>query len=156
MKPNSLVLRLSKETGLRVGDCLNIEQAKFRQDMTIKESKTGKKKKIHIPAKLYRELKSYMVTDGGGKKYLFPHRTDDMKHRSRQAVWCDIKRACKALRCRENITPHSMRKMYAVSLYENGYSLQEIKKKLNHDNEAVTILYVMSELLQNNRRKKKK
>lgn len=150
MLPNRLVLNLSKDTGLRIDDCLSIESAKFRQKMTITEKKTGKKKKIYINSKLFRELQQYKNTVVCGKKFLFPHRTDEKKHRTRQAVWYDIKRACRALRCTENITPHSMRKMYAVSLFQKGYSIQEIKEKLNHDSEAVTILYIMSELIRKN------
>lgn len=147
LEPNRLALKLSYSTGLRISDVLSIEQKNFNQNMTVKESKTGKRKRIRIPNELYKELEKYRFCSAGGKKFLFPHRLDDTKHRSRQAVWKDIKRAGKAIRCRENITPHSLRKMYAVSLLEKGYSISEIQEKLNHSNSACTMYYVFSELL---------
>lgn len=150
MPENALILRLSYETGLRIGDCLKIKKDDFRQNMTIKEQKTGKKKKIRISNKLFRELTAHAV-NSAGSLFLFPNRLDKNKSKTRQAVWYDIKRASKALRCRENLCPHSMRKMYAVKLLEKGYSLHEIQKKLNHDSEAVTIIYIMSELLKKNK-----
>ena len=151
LEPNRLILRLSYATGLRISDILSIEQKNFKQDMTVKEQKTGKSKRIHIPIKLFREIERYRFSSVGGKKYLFPHRLDENKHRTRQVVWWDIKRAGKAIRCRENITPHSLRKMYAVSLLNKGYGLTEIQEKLNHSNTACTMYYVFSELL--NRKK---
>ena len=148
LEPNRLAINLSYATGLRISDILSIEQKNFKQNMTVTESKTGKKKRIRIPNELYKELERYRFNSAGGKKFLFPHRLDNNKHRTRQTVWWDIKRAGKAIRCRENITPHSLRKMYAVSLLERGYSISEIQEKLNHSSMACTMYYVFSEILE--------
>lgn len=147
---NALVMELAYTTGLRLGDCLKIKRADFRQNMTIIEEKTKKKKKIHINKALFVKLSAY--ADNSSKSaFIFPHRFDEKKHRTRQAVWYDVRRAAKALRCREHISPHSARKMYAVMLLHKGYSISQIKQKLNHDNEAVTIIYIMSELMKKNK-----
>lgn len=83
-----------------------------------------------------------------GEIYLFPNRNDYRKHRTRQAVWKDIKRAKKALRIKENIAPHSARKTYAVRLMKKyNNDITKVQRELNHSTPEVTMIYALSELL---------
>lgn len=140
MPANALVVETMLQTGLRVSNVLALTSAQLRkgQRFTVSESKTGKGKRIRIGNKLY-----FRLLEQSGKKWVFSSARDPNKHRTRQAVWADVKRASKALRMRENVAPHSARKSYACGEYERTGSLQAVKSKLNHSNIETTVLYLL-------------
>ena len=141
---NRLVCKVALETGLRIGDVLALRSADLKKgSFTITEQKTGKKRKIKLRDSLKKELQAQC-----GTVYIFPHRTDPQKHRTRQAVFNDLKRACKAFRLKGvNVAPHTMRKAYAVDLYRKTGDLKRVKNALNHSNDLVVILYAMADEL---------
>lgn len=143
MPENALVVETMLQTGLRVSDVLNLRSDTLRryQRFTVTESKTGKPKRIRIGNRLYSRL-----LQCSGKFWVFPSPRDPRKHRTRQAVWADVKRASKALRMRENVAPHSARKSYACGEYARSGSLLDVKRKLNHSNIETTVLYLLSGL----------
>lgn len=145
MRPNRLALEVSLVTGLRINDVLSLPSERLAQRMTIREQKTGKNKRIYIPIKLLEQL--YMIK---GKYWVFEGRLDPKKHRTRQAVWKDLKRAAKLFRIPDKslqISPHSARKIYAVTQYQTSGSLAKVQKLLQHEDEAVTMLYAMADVL---------
>lgn len=152
---NALVCELSLATGLRIGDCLSLTKEQIeRQRFTIREQKTGKPKRIYIP----HELQKKILQQCPGCKYAFPSRHEKYHYtrpRTRQAVYMDIKRVCKAFKYQFKditATPHSMRKTYAVREFAalDG-DLEKLRKKFNHDSVAVTMIYALADHL----RKKK-
>lgn len=139
---NRLVVELMLTTGLRISDALGITAAQYRhgQRITIHEQKTGKTRRIYIPKGLYSRLAAEC-----GDVWLFPGRHAD-KHRTRQAVWKDVKRAAHALRISVNLAPHSARKIYAVDLYhERGFNAA--MHALNHNDQSTTMIYILSDLM---------
>lgn len=144
MPQNRLALEVSLSTGLRLGDVLNIKTCQLKQRMSVVESKTGKRKTVRLSNELLDEL-----LRRSGNIYAFEHRTDPRKHRTRQAVWKDLKRASKLFRLPSalNVAPHSMRKIYAVGKFKRTCNIKDVQALLNHSNEAVTWLYVNAELL---------
>lgn len=140
MPENALVIETMLQTGLRVSDVLNLRTATLRkgQRFTVTESKTGKGKRVRIGNALYLRLLAQC-----GKIYVFPSTRTELKHRTRQAVWADVKRAAKALRMRVNVAPHSARKSYAVGEYQRTHDIEAVKRKLNHSNIETTILYLL-------------
>ena len=62
-------------------------------------------------------------------------------------MFIDLKKTAKRFKIKINLSPHSLRKNYAVFLKEKGYSLAEIQKALNHDNILTTMLYALSDEL---------
>ena len=151
---NRLVCEVMLKTGLRVGDVLELKCEKVKERMSVTERKTGKRKRIYLGADLARRLKC-----GRSAGWCFPNARDPAKHRTRQAVWKDIKRAARLLRYRENVTPHTCRKVYAVEYYAR-HGLSATKDALNHDREEVTLLYALSDVIRDDkhrqRRKSKK
>ena len=141
MPANALVCELCLETGLRVDDALDLRTKELAQTMTLTEQKTHKKKRVKISADLLRRLQAQ-----AGKYYVFPHRDDERKHRTRQAVFADLKRAGKCFRLSVNISPHSIRKIYAAELMKKTGDIEKVKKALNHDNEVVTMIYAFSDI----------
>ena len=141
MPQNRLIIELCVATGLRVGDVLRMPSG-IKQRGTIRETKTGKSRSYYIPKELYER-----VTAQQGKYYLFPGARNEQQHKTRQAVWYDIKRAQRLFRMPENIGTHSARKIYAVSIFNKSGDLQRVKEKLNHDSEYVTMIYAMADIL---------
>lgn len=140
---NRLAITVSLLTGLRIGDVLNMRSRDLLKDrFTITEEKTLKRRTIRMPVKLRDELQGI-----AGKIYVFENRLSARKHRTRQAVYKDIKRAAKAFRIKSNISCHTARKIYAVSEYKKDFSVARVKKLLNHSNEAVTMIYAIADEL---------
>lgn len=137
--PNRLVMRTALTTGLRVGDVLALTPDRLKPHFWVTEQKTGKKRQVGLPEPLLSDLKKY-----AGKTWVFPGR-DPRKHRTRQAVWKDVKRAAKAFRIPQNIGPHSARKVYAVDLMKKYGDIEKVKRALNHGSETVTLIYALAD-----------
>lgn len=150
MPANALVCEVCLATGLRVDDVLDIRTKELARTMTVCEQKTHKKKRVTLTADLYERLR-----EQAGKYYVFPNRDDERKHRTRQAVFADLKRAGKCFRLPVVLSPHSLRKTYAVELYHKTGDLDKVKKALNHDNEVVTMIYAFSDIYTAEKLKKK-
>ena len=146
---NALACEVALETGLRINDILSLKSETLLNGpkFEIKEQKTGKRRNVRLPSSLFSRLRAF-----AGSQFVFEHRTNPDKHRTRQAVWKDIKRAGKAFRVKPNLTPHSLRKIFAVELLKKGTELSRIQKIFNHENEAVTAIYALADKI---RRKRK-
>lgn len=140
MPANALALRVALHTGLRIGDVLRLKPEQLKTRFWITEQKTGKKRQIGLPEKLLVELR-----ETAGEYWVFPGR-DPEKHRTRQAVWKDMKRAAKAFRLPVNVGTHSARKFYAVELMRKYGDIDRVRRALNHDSETVTLLYAMADI----------
>lgn len=140
---NREVLRISLDYGLRVGDVLRLPTFAIHEGIwSFKEEKTGKRRRVRLSPTHREVCRSF-----AGKIWVFEHRTDYMRHRTRQAVYKDITRVAKFYKM-PHISPHSFRKAYAVELFrENGSDLQKVQKMLNHSDPAVTALYAMADIL---------
>lgn len=146
MPSNRLACQLALHTGLRINDVLSIRTEQLRPRLTVREHKTGKGKRITIPKQLLASIR-----EQAGETWAFPGR-DPAKHRTRQAVWSDIKRAQRALRLPDNIGPHSLRKTYAVRKFASSGDLAAVQQALNHSDIAVTMLYAMADHLTKQRK----
>lgn len=145
---NRLACKVSMFTGLRINDVLSIPARKWqKQRFSIREEKTGKVHRVRLPNAIYREGIAI-----AGQHYVFEHRTNGRKHRTRQAVFKDLKRACNLLRIEKNVTPHSFRKVFAVSYYEQTRDIKKVQKLLNHTSEAVTLIYAMADQVKRRKR----
>jgi integrase len=144
MPANRLACEVSLHTGLRISDVLALktDQVERSSRFWVKEQKTGKSKLVGIPADLRRRLLRQ-----AGEVYVFPSRTDPGRHRTRQAVWADIKRAEWAFRIPQNIGAHSMRKDYAVELMRKYGDIEKVRRALNHSSVEVTRLYALADTL---------
>lgn len=151
MPANARACRVSLATGLRIGDVLRLKPEQIaKQRFTIREQKTGKSRRVYLPKALWLELQRE-----SGSEWVFAGR-NPTKHRSRQAVWADINRARKFFRIGANIAPHSMRKIAAVRMFQRTGDLSKVKEFLNHDSDAVTLIYALADALASKKKKKKK
>lgn len=149
---NRLACEISLATGLRINDVLALKTEKVKkQRFTIREEKTGKTRTIRLPSDLYKRALNCC-----GQHYVFEGRLNGRTHRTRQAVFKDLKKASRNFSLKINLAPHSLRKVYAVEEYLKSGSLKKVQKLLNHDNEAVTLLYAMADELTKRKNFKKK
>lgn len=141
--PNMLVCEVCLATGLRVGDVLALKSAYLhRERFTIKEEKTGKSRLVYLP----KDLRARLLNQAG-RVWVFEGRLDPKKHRTRQAVFKDLRRAAKAFRITAHVSPHSLRKVYAVEYFKRSGSLEKTRRLLNHSSEAVTMIYAMADCI---------
>lgn len=146
---NALVMRVCLHTGLRLSDVLALKVSQIGNRFWVTESKTGKRRMVGLPSELVESLR----TAAGGSAWCFPHKTQKTRHRTRQAVWSDVKRAAWAFRLPQNVAPHSARKMYAVGLMEKYGDIVRVQKALQHDRDSTTLLYAMADKLLEAKRK---
>lgn len=138
---NAVVVTLCLETGLRVGDAVALPLAALEGDtLTYTAAKTGKGGSVKLHPDTAAKLKAC-----SGAGWIFPSRTSKSGHRTRQAVWHDVKKAAAAAGVSGNIAPHSARKTFAVeTLHQSG--LGATKKALQHSSTFTTLLYALSDL----------
>lgn len=146
---NRLVMRLCLHTGLRIGDALALKTEQLKRRFWIREQKTNKPRIVGIPEPLLSDLKAH-----AGKIWVFESRLDPAKHRTRQAVWADVKRAAKLFRLPQNVGPHSARKVYAVELMRKYGDLERVRRALNHGSVIVTQIYALADMLLEQKAKK--
>lgn len=152
-----LPLQLSLETGLRIGDVLSLRADQLTADQHIQyvASKTGKAGIAAISKDLFlriiaqkwgkNALKSnYFLLFRPDQGYLFPGR-GKTGHLTRQAAWARMKRAAaRAGIDATGISPHSLRKCFAVALRHSD-GIAAVKAALQHDNEIVTHIYAYAD-----------
>lgn len=142
-RSNALAMETVLQTGLRIDDVLSIRTDNITgRTLCITEMKTGKTARKVLSAKLCKDLKNNAV-DG----WCFPSRCGALaQHRTRQAVYTDLRKCAEVLGVQAHLSPHSGRKTYAVDMYRTK-GFKAVKEALNHDNEAVTMLYALSDKL---------
>ena len=139
---NALVMRVILHTGMRVSDVLELRTEQIKASGWYTERKTGKRRRYGLP----KQLRTQILAQAG-PVWAFPGRVQPSKHRTRQAVWRDVKRAQRAFRLPCNVGTHSARKIYAVDLMAKYGSIEAVRRNLNHSSSAVTALYAMADLL---------
>lgn len=162
MPGNSLVVRVELHTGLRVSDVLRLTFP-LRHQCWVTEGKTGKRRHIGLPQQLIdaiaadaaqyipQHMRRYIWEEpprGVTPLWAFPSPRNWRAHRTRQAVWKDIKRAARACRLPQNVGTHSARKVYAVgALRRSGGDLEAVQRALNHSDSSITLIYAMADKL---------
>ena len=138
---NALAMRVSLETGLRIGDVLSLTPDNINEgQITAIAEKTNKPYKKKISSDLEQRLLQI-----SGREWVFEGR-DPRKHRTRATVWKDVKQASQKLGLEINLGCHSARKAYAVELFKSQ-GITAVQRELQHDNTETTMLYAFAHLL---------
>ena len=141
MPQNRLIARVCLHTGLRVGDVVALRTRDIGQQFMVTEAKTNKRRRVGLTEDLIRDIRAQ-----AGPEWAFPGRVPG-GHKSRQAVWADVKRAARAFRLPQNVGPHSLRKVYAVDLLERYGDIGRVQRALNHSSIETTLIYAMADKL---------
>lgn len=150
MPQNQLIVRVMLHTGMRLSDVLRMPSEGLSSSGWYTEGKTGKKRRYGLPRALLEAIQKQ-----AGPEWAFPGRKPGT-HKTRQAVWADIKRASKAFRLKQNVGAHSMRKVYAVHLMEKYGDLERVRRNLNHSSTSITAIYAMADMLLERKQQGKK
>ena len=132
-----LILRFACHTGLRISDVLRVKTSDLCRRFVVLESKTKKRQTVTIGKKFLSELLRQ-----AGTTYVFESPRIAGQPRSRQNVWQHVKKASMGMKV-ANCAPHSFRKRFAEKLYERHWAIQDIQKRMNHDNIATTLMYLL-------------
>ena len=143
MPQNALIVRVMLHNGLRIGDAVALRVDQIRPQAWITEQKTGKRRRCGFPAALRAAILAQTVP---GNPWAFPGRKPGT-HKTRQAVWNDLKRAAWALRVPANVGTHSARKVFAVELYEKTGDLAAVQRNLDHEYVSTTLIYALADEL---------
>jgi integrase len=148
-KRDYLLFTMGINVGLRAGDLLSLkindvlENGKVKENVTILEGKTDKKRTFEInksakeAIELYiSTLKNYSIDD-----YLFSSRkgNDSLTVESAHKI---IKTLMRDLKIKGNFGTHTLRKTFAYHAYNNGTPVEVLQKLLNHSSSAVTLRYI--------------
>lgn len=146
---DAILFRLGLNTILRVSDLLQLKVSdfytlggKFRTHVTLKESKTGKVKKIklnRVSRKIIpNHIQHYHLS---GDDFLFFSTQNPDKPIDRHQAWRLLKKA--AVYCGlDNFGTHSMRKTLAYHVYKQTNDIALTMKLLNHRSPDVTLKYI--------------
>lgn len=138
---NALAMETALDTGLRISDVLALRTDQMgSQCVRVRESKTGKMRRVYLRRPLWGRLRA-----AAGAVYVFEGRDSPSKHRTRQAVYKDVRRAARAMRV-QHVGCHTARKVYAVDVYRRR-GLAAAQAALGHDRPETTLIYLASELL---------
>ena len=145
IKPNkeiALILTVTGNCGLRIGDCLQLSMGSFIKEgeyykYNIKEDKTGKKRTFIIPTEIYNLLDSWSRSlNLALKDKLFRYTERNIQKKLKQIreyLGEDYK----------DVSTHSFRKCAAMRIYVNsGNNIELTRKYLNHSSIAVTQKYL--------------
>lgn len=140
---NRLACEMSWRYGMRIGDVLATKTKDVQKGRwTYKEEKTGKSRRVTLSESFQSRLLAVC-----GRIYVFEHRSDYKRHRVRQTVYKDIRRAAEIFRFGDGVSPHSLRKCYAVErLHECDGDIKRVQRLLNHSSEAVTMIYALADI----------
>ena len=134
------ILTIECSTGLRLSDILAMKLSDFYLTdsgyrLKIREQKTGKERNVPIPLELHHYISEYAIAKGR-------RRDEKIFKLTPRAVTKYIKKVADYLGL-ENVSAHSWRKLYALSVYEKtGNDIVAVQQALLHSSLAVTQRYL--------------
>jgi integrase len=160
-----LLFTLGINAGLRISDILKLKwgdllyrNEKVKEEVIVKEKKTGKTKKFPLNDSVVESIRLYMekIKMPGFEEYIFPSRKKNVGVRpiSRIAAWQMINKYCKNAGIKENVGTHTLRKTFGYHQYKNGTDIAMLQKMLNHSSPKITLRYIGIEREEMNERYK--
>ena len=141
---------LGINSGLRIGDILRLKYSDVLQDnqikeqMVLKERKTGKEKRFPLNKSIRDALEQHLKhleqrPDKNG--YVFAGKRSS-KPISRVYVWKILHDIAVKAGIKESIACHSLRKTFGTQLRLKAVGIEVISNLLNHSNSSVTKRYL--------------
>ncbi len=160
-----LIFTLGINAGLRISDILKLKwedilykNGKIREEVIVKEKKTGKTKKFPLNDAVIESINAYIKKMQSFKieDWIFPSRKRNggLKPISRIAAWQMINKYCKSAGIKENVGTHTLRKTFGYHQYKNGTDIAMLQKMLNHSSPKITLRYIGIEREEMNERYK--
>lgn len=147
------LLEMLYATGLRVSELVGLPMSSIGEDsqFVIVAGKAGRERMVPLTDAAKDALKDYINVrkqfvgaDEGGRqsRWLFPSRTSDSGHLTRQRFAQLLKDLARAAKVDEDrVSPHILRHAFATHLLSNGADLRSVQKMLGHADIATTQIY---------------
>lgn len=134
--------------GLRAGDLLSLKFSDVTDgniifdEVTITESKTGKKKTFTLNKSAKDSIKVYLSSIYNFELTDFLFKSRKGEHLGVRPLHHIIKTTLNDLGIKGNYGTHSLRKTMAFHRYKNNVPLETLQKLLNHSSSAITLRYI--------------
>lgn len=132
--------------GLRIMDILpfKVRDVRGKENISLRERKTGKQQSIPISSSLRRAIKDY-IADKNDDDFLFESRQRDKHGRprpiSREMAYKIMRSAAKQFGL-EEIGCHTMRKTFGYHFYKREKNIALLMDIFNHSEESITLRYI--------------
>lgn len=142
---NRLMFIMGVSMGLRISDllALKIGDLRGRDKITLKETKTKKRRPIKISETVKREIEQL---DGADNEYIFKSRQGANKPISRVQAYRILNKAAAEAGILDKIGSigcHSLRKTFGYQLYERqGLDITRVMAILQHSSPEITLAYI--------------
>lgn len=146
------LLEILYATGLRVSELVGLPLTALtadRRSILIK-AKSGKERTIPLSEPARRALTAYLDVrhlfiipsrEAAQKKWLFPSRTSEMGHLTRQRFAQILKDLGDDAGLGDRVSPHVLRHAFATHMLSRGADLRAVQKLLGHADIATTTIY---------------
>ena len=138
-KPIATIVQVEANTGLRIGDVVNLRLNDIIKDglryrFYMRESKTKKLRTFTVPDQIYHMLERYAKHHGKSPDDpLFDIGVRDVQRKLQQVT---------DYLGYEHISSHSFRKRFATQAYLISHDVTIVQKLLQHSNPTVTMKYI--------------
>lgn len=147
-KRNYLIFKVSLNSGLRCSDVIKLkvsdiryENGTMRDDITIIEKKTNKKKIFRFNIELRNELDNY-TKNMKQFEYVFQSRNGVNQPLTRIQVYRFINEASKVVGISNSIGTHTMRKTFGYHHYKKYGDVAMLQTIFNHSSPSITLRYI--------------
>lgn len=129
-------------SGLRISDILKLKvrDVRGKDQIKMREKKTGKEKLFPINTELYKALEEY-CRDKKDFDYIIPSARATDKAVSREYAYRVIHEAGEAFGL-ENLGTHTLRKTFGYHFYMQTKDIVLLMRILNHNDQSKTLRYI--------------
>lgn len=148
---NYIMVMIGLYTGLRISDILKLKvrDVKNRNNISIREIKTGKQKLFEINPKLKKELAAYTQSKGLNE-YLIKSRQGHNRPITRNQAYLILRNLADQFSI-EQVGCHTLRKTFGYHFYLQYKDIVTLQKIFNHDHPVITLRYIGIEQQQINK-----
>ena len=142
---NKAILELLFSTGLRLRELTNLnkEQINFEQKELPIRGKGNKIRLVFLSENAIDSLKNYLKARKDDHYALFVcHNKNVIARLSPRGVQLLIKKCAKLAKITKQVTPHTLRRSFAVDLLNNGCNIYFVQKLLGHSSISTTERYL--------------
>jgi integrase len=138
-KRDYMIFLIGINTGLRIGDILNltVKEIKGKKQISVNEGKTDKKRILYL-SNIYDEIQDYIKEVHS--KWLFPSRKGEKPITTIQA-YRQFQTAANMIE-NKSIGTHTMRKTFGYWYYKKTMDIVSLQKIFNHYSPAITLKYI--------------
>lgn len=141
---NLVIFNLGINNGIRTNDILNLKVADVlgKDEAEIRESKTGKKRKIRLNVANIKDDLADLCKHKQPSDYVFTSYKDPKQPIQTVTIYRLFKRLASEHPSLHGLTAHSMRRTFGYQYYQRTKDVVTLMKLFNHSSQVVTLRYI--------------